>query len=108
MKKKFLCVCQDGNVRSVAAAYRLKKYHGCDAIAAGWRRASADTFDMLCAWADHIVVMEQVYLAKIPERFRDKAIVLEVGPDRYGLKIHPDLNALVVASLDKWRSEGFV
>lgn len=90
-KTKFLCVCDGGNVRSVALAFELKHTHKQDAIAAGRWCASPDTLEMLCQWADVIVIMQPCMEESISPEYKAKLRCVDVGPDRYGVYIHPDL-----------------
>lgn len=87
---KFLCVCEGGNSRSVGLAFLLKYYCGQDAIAYTWRHQSPETMEMLCNWAEHIVLMNNGWEDKIPEPYRTKIMVCDVGDDRY-FQPHPDL-----------------
>jgi hypothetical protein len=52
---KILCICSKGVIRSVATATELKK-HGYDALAAGVDANSIETINMLCYWADKILL----------------------------------------------------
>ena len=94
---KILCVCEGGNVRSVALAYALKHEvnprH--DALAMGLVTNNPDTQLMLFNWAERIIVMEERLKEPIPPIFHSKVSVCEVGPDRYGIYVHPDLIKLV-------------
>lgn len=106
MKIKFLCICENGNNRSVFMAYRLKR-HGHEALAAGWRNASPETLIMLCRWADRIVVMQQGFELRIPQQFRNKAVILDVGPDRWGPQWHRELKTIIYAGYDRLHEQGF-
>ncbi len=53
---KVLCICEGGNVRSVAMAQYLKE-NGHEAIAIGEKYTTDETFDMLSNWADKIMFM---------------------------------------------------
>ena len=53
---------------------------------------------MLCGWAEMIVVMEPYMVNHIPPEHRAKTKVCDVGPDRYGQPLHPDL----VAQVRQW------
>lgn len=92
---KILTICQGGTVRSVCLARILKdkdvvgKSH--DAIAASWQWNSAATMEMLGAWADLVVVMEPSMVDRIPQSLRGKTEVCDVGPDRFGNAINPEL-----------------
>jgi predicted protein tyrosine phosphatase len=105
--KKFLCVCEGGNVRSVALAFVLKEFHNRDAIACGWRFAENDTLEILCKWADAIVVMQPHFKDKLPEAYREKALVVDVGPDRFGSPFHPDLYEFLKNVTEDWKIRGW-
>jgi predicted protein tyrosine phosphatase len=102
---KFLCVCDGGNVRSVALAYVLHDRLGHEAIAVGRQRVSPQTLRTFCAWADRVVVLQPHMEESIPEEFRPKVWCVDVGPDRFGLSIHPELLALAERGA-KWLDEG--
>lgn len=90
-KGKVLCVCQGGNSRSVALAYLLKYGYDLDAVAIGWEGNSKETVNMLCGWADVIVLMEAYFKEKINTQFHDKVSICDVGPDRYFRGFNDDL-----------------
>jgi predicted protein tyrosine phosphatase len=82
--KKVLCVCEKGNMRSVACAYLLKKKYGMDALACGVKTSSLDTLIMLCNWADFIFVMSARLLDKIPASIDPaKVRLFDIGTDRW-------------------------
>lgn len=89
--KKFLCVCDGGNVRSHALAFHLKWDRKQEAIAAGRLHLSVETMSMLCEWADVIVLMEPHMVSSIPTMQMHKIVVMDVGPDRWGVYVHPEL-----------------
>ena len=88
---KILCICQGGNVRSVACGYVLKYMYGVDAVAASWEKNSPETLDMLCRWADAIFVMQPEFVEKVYEPYRTKVHVIDVGPDVWFNSLHPEL-----------------
>jgi predicted protein tyrosine phosphatase len=88
---RWLTVCDGGNVRSVALAFVLKWERGQEAIAIGRIHVSEETMNMMCEWADRIVIMEPHMDESIPLEFRDKLLCCDVGPDRYGIHIHNEL-----------------
>lgn len=59
---KVLCICEGGNVRSVALAQLIKE-KGHDAIAIGIDHVSVETNDMLMIWADKVIDVRK-YLSK--------------------------------------------
>lgn len=81
--KKVLTICEYGNSRSVGAAYLLKQDWGRDALACGICVTSPETFEMLCNWADTIIVTFAPIEKDINEKFRHKVVVWDVGFDRY-------------------------
>ena len=84
VKMKVLCVCQGGNTRSVAMAYVLKKYYRIDALACGYRDNTPETLTMLYQWADLIIAMAGRVWKRIPEEYKSKAKLCDVGSDRWG------------------------
>lgn len=89
--RRVLCVCQGGNVRSVALATRLKQKYRVDALACGVEKNSAETLTMLCEWADVIVPMSEPVSVCIPGQFARKMHICDVGPDRFGSPAHLEL-----------------
>jgi hypothetical protein len=88
---KFLCVCDGGNVRSHALAFILKHEFRQEAIAVGRLYFSKESMVLLCEWADRIVVMQPHMEASIDPKFKDKLRCVDVGVDRYGIWVHPEL-----------------
>lgn len=82
-RQKILCVCQGGNSRSVHLAYLLKYRYGVDAIACGWEGNEPATVEMLCEWAERIIVVEAFMKPKVNEEFQHKVRIFDVGPDRF-------------------------
>ena len=79
---KILCLCHQGNVRSVAMAYMLKSYYKQDAIAAGIDSNSRGTIEMLFNWMDFCIVMETSIVQKLNSFDAvEKCLVCDVGPD---------------------------
>lgn len=105
--RKFLCVCEGGNVRSHALAFLLHDKHGQEAICCGWRRASKETLDYFCAWADYVVVMQAEFVERISAPFREKVRVFDVGPDRFGIHIHAELLEMVTSVTSEWAGRDF-
>lgn len=105
-----LTVCQRGNVRSVAMAYLLKDEMGYkDVIAIGVDTTTAETWNMLGQWADKIyVVAEMDVMQKVPERFWNKVIHLNIGRDVWGNPTHPGLHlAIKQKAAEKSRNMNF-
>ena len=94
---KILCVCDGGSVRSAALASVLKHHMGHEAIAIGRQCVSRATMVMMCEWADSIAIMHDGMIESIPDLLRPKIVNLEVGEDRWGLKIDPELKEIMLA-----------
>jgi predicted protein tyrosine phosphatase len=88
---KVVCMCQGGNSRSVGCAYLLKYYYGMDALACGWEKNTPETLDMLFSWAEGIIVMQEEFTKYVPEKYKEKLYVADVGPDIWCNSLHPDL-----------------
>ena len=103
---KFLCVCEGGNVRSVALASILKMHGQQDAIAASARWNSVDTLTMLWQWADHVIVMAAEIFALLPPELsrQTKVSLVDVGPDVYGAAFHPALQGMLVPIVQSWQA----
>lgn len=103
---KFLCICEGGNVRSVALARTLKDNFRQDAISAGWAYNGRDLLERLGEWADFIILMQPYFLDRVPEAFRTvwkrKIRVLDVGQDRFGVPSHPELVRIVSEAAQSW------
>ena len=80
---KILCLCERGNSRSVALAWILKDQMGHDAIAGGMRTMSDRTKRILYKWADKVILVDKTFENEIPEEYRNKLKVWDVGPDRF-------------------------
>ena len=89
---KIVTICAGGQVRSVAAKAVLTE-QGHDVLAVGALNNSKQTVEMLCAWADKIIVMDDALLVAAAEP--GKLSYLNVGPDRWGNPFHPELQSLV-------------
>lgn len=95
---KILVLCDEGNNRSVTVAHHLK-YWGHDVIAAGLKRNSPETLEMLSEWADRIVLTERSQVPVIqsmwPTAFSSKLDLWDIGPDVYPRPFNKDLLAIV-------------
>lgn len=104
---KFLVICEGGFTRSVCMAGHLRNNHGAphhDAIALAGRFNSYELTEKLSAWAEKIVVMEPKHRDYVPTEYHHKIEVCDVGPDRYGNSLHPDL----VKQIEDWcRARGY-
>jgi len=90
-KYKILTMCAGGNVRSVGLKWLLRYKYGHDALACGQDANPPETRDMLCEWADYVVVMTENYFKEINPKYHYKTLICEVGEDRYGYASHPEL-----------------
>ena len=106
--KRFLCVCEGGNVRSATLAYVLHDKHGQEAIPVGLRWASPATLETLCEWADYVMLLEGWMQERIPARWGAKIRVFDVGPDIWGLSLNPQLHKMVADVAADWASRAFV
>ena len=79
---KILCICQQGNSRSVGLAFLLKNM-GHDAVAIGIHSARRSTRRMLCKWADKIILVVPKYEHWIKPEFKHKLLLWDVGRDIY-------------------------
>jgi len=82
-QQRVLCVCQGGNCRSVHLAYLLKYRYGVDALAVGFEKNSQETLNLLCQWADAIIVVEGKYRDNIADEWFEKVHVMDVGEDQW-------------------------
>lgn len=77
---KVLCVCDQGNNRSVQFAHLLK-YMKHDTIPVGLSTTSYETLKMLFDWADVIICTDDTQV--IPSEYMHKYKLWNVGPDRF-------------------------
>jgi hypothetical protein len=104
---KFLVICAGGNVRSRAFVHYLMYDLGQDALSASHDKQSEATLNMLCDWADRIVVVQPEYAARIRPTHRSKVKVMDVGPDNYGSCWHFLLQAKMRPMMDAWAKTGY-
>ena len=90
-KMKVVCMCQGGNSRSAGCGFILKYEYGMDALACGWEGNTPETLEMLFNWAEAIIIMEAKFVSYVPDQYRSKVFVVDVGPDRWFNSLHPDL-----------------
>ena len=99
-------MCEGGNVRSVGMAYALK-VNGQDALAIGWRFCSAETKSMLFSWCDNIILMQAKFKDYVPEEFKSKCRVVDVGEDVYGNPFHNHLQQFVQSVAADWKKKNW-
>ena len=80
---RILCLCERGNSRSVALAWILKDHMGQNAIASGMRTMDDETKELLYKWADRIILVDKNFEPEIPEQYKLKLKIWDVGPDRF-------------------------
>lgn len=90
---RVLCVCEQGNCRSVCLARVLKENGGHDAVAVGARSAGKELQLILGCWADRIVLVQKDLGPGMTYLFIDKVRVFDVGPDVWNDPQSPDLEA---------------
>lgn len=95
---RILTVCKEGNVRSVTAATLLKR-KGHDALSCGVVLNAPETLEVLCAWADKVLVAADDLLDGLPDACDDKIVRLSIGRDRWGRPMHADLVEVLNARL---------
>lgn len=87
-----LVLCQGGNVRSAAAAFLLRYKYGIDAVSASLECNSPDTLDLLYAWANYVLIMDERLMQYVPEEWEKHRVRLcAVGPDHFGDPFRMDL-----------------
>jgi len=69
---RILCVCRSGNVRSVETKKCLNKGGYNDVLSVGSDLVSAHTLDMLCEWADIILLAKPEHGKNIKPGYRKK------------------------------------
>jgi hypothetical protein len=99
---KIVTVCENGNNRSVQFMHLLRyKYKGSDVIPVGTHTFTKETLAMLYNWADHIIVTDRILESLIPEEFKSKVKVWNVGIDRFPRPFNPELNALAKVIIEQ-------
>lgn len=100
-------MCQGGQVRSVGLKYRLTYHHGHEVLACGWESNSTETIEMLCKWADVIIIMQPQFEKYIPishhtnDKGERKLFCYDVGEDRFGSAFHSDLQNILETMIQK-------
>jgi len=81
---KILCVCEGGFIRSVAMKHYFDRQNDTEALSVGIQLSTAPTLQMLCDWADKVVVAEEWMTKYLPVNSRKKQWLVGIGPDRWG------------------------
>lgn len=98
---RILCICGKGNVRSVATKYALNRRGYNDVIAVGSRLVSQLTLDMLCCWADVILLAKHNHGERILDELRCKVNqVFTIGEDTWGNPVNLKLEEIIDKQLD--------
>lgn len=104
--RRWLCVCERGNCRSVHLAGILKEDLHQDAIALGITAAALYTQVLLGEWADHIVLCDQELMDLVPEPWKAKLLLFDVGEDRFFQGWNPTLITLFRNHLNEHANPG--
>lgn len=94
---KILCICDQGNNRSVNLSHRLK-YWGNDTIPIGLKNTTIETLTMLFEWADIILCTDNNQ--EIPIKYIQKRRICDIGEDKYPRPLNSDLDKIVKDYLD--------
>src|SRR4051812_29522317 len=89
---KVLCLCDQGNNRSVMVAHQIK-YLGHDTIPAGLKTNSPATLSMLYDWADRIITTDETQ--RVPTEHAAKVQLWNIGPDTYPRPFNKQLLPIV-------------
>jgi len=81
--KRILTICEYGNSRSVGLGWMLKHFYNKEVIACGIISTTPETFNLLCDWAESIIITFAPIEPYMPQKFKDKIVVWDVGHDRY-------------------------
>jgi predicted protein tyrosine phosphatase len=91
---RILCVCSQGNKRSVFTRQALNHLH--DVLSIGVDTNDQDTIDMLAKWADIILLAEPEMQISIPIGYQPKIDhKFTIGPDIYPVSIKGKLMKIV-------------
>lgn len=96
---KILCLCNEGNNRSVTLAHLLRYWNN-DVLSAWIDKNPIDTMTMLIDWADLVILtdMDQVYKYNgdlTEEELKEKSCLCNIWPDIYKRPFNPELLAIV-------------
>jgi predicted protein tyrosine phosphatase len=106
---KIIVFCRAGITRSAAMTRVLKERHAADTLPAGLERNGPELQELLCGWADRVLVMDARLLELVPMGCMKKVILTDVGPDVWENSSAPDLvnRCIVLAEAcqkDGWRA----
>lgn len=69
---RILCICRSGSVRSVGTKRVLNKRGYYDVLSVGGLIVSRKTLNMLCDWADIILLAKRKHGKRILSKYREK------------------------------------
>jgi len=91
---RILCVCRAGTYRSVETKRELNKRGYNDVLSVGGLKVSQETLDMLCHWADTILLAKPIHGKKIKDGYRFKIDTkFKIGSDMQG-RVKKQLNKI--------------
>lgn len=97
---RILCVCRCGNKRSVFTRYVLQGSGKHEALACGLKYNTPETIEMLCKWADKILLAELIMSESIPIQYQEKIdFDFMIGPDDFPESITGPLKDLIYGKL---------
>ena len=96
---KILCICEQGNTRSVGLAYILKTLFNQDAIAIGYKKVGEETLATMYNWADKVVIFDENFHILNDEP--TKIIRFNVGQDVWWNFKHQELVHRLYRELSK-------
>lgn len=73
-------------------AYVLRK---CGQEATQCGVAAPSALACLAEWAERIVVMQPHYASAVPAAAKGKIVIVDVGPDRWGNPLHPEIQEIM-------------
>jgi predicted protein tyrosine phosphatase len=100
---RILCSCSQGSNRSVTMAAIIRYVPEFDVLTVGLEVNTPETVEMLCAWADKILIPEPYLAAFIPKPYKAKVKFYDIGPDRYLRPHNEELYAKIKRLLEKDR-----
>ena len=91
---KILCVCRSGRTRSVLAKTELNRRGYLDVIAVGGLKLPPRTLNMLCDWAEVILLAKPRHGKYIDLKYKEKIVTeFYIGDDLEGM-IKKQLNKI--------------
>ena len=97
---KILCICNQGNCRSVATRYCLNRRGYTDVIAIGGANTSAQTLADLYIWADLVLLAKPTHSRFLPIDMDKVDIEFTIGEDKWGNPMNKELHEIINKQLD--------